>query len=218
MTTMLVVARYNEDVQWTREFDRKIIYNKGDRNTIPEDLQHCVIDLPNVGREAHTILHHIIENYDTLDELTIFAQGSYKEHYFSVPADRFKRWFERTDCGHSINFMNTDRWNEGRRSYDFSLKSWGGRELGHNDLKYGSWFESVFSEPYVDSPFAYAFSIFSVDNQHIHRRPKEFYEALIKHLDYHNSPVEAHFMERSWLQVFKINGNNFGINTFLERP
>lgn len=215
---LLVVSRYNEDVGWTREFDRKIIYNKGDRNTIPKDLQDYVIDLPNVGREVHTYLHHIIENYDNLDPLTIFVQGGYKDHYKNIPPERFKQLFSNVKSGYSTNFFNTETWGDSRRAYNFNLSFWGGRDLGNRDLKYGMWFERVFSERYIDSPFAYAWSIFSVDKEHIQRRPNDFYKALIKHVDYHNSPQEAHFMERSWLQLFKIEVKQediFEMNKFL---
>ena len=36
--------------------------------------------LPNVGRESHTYLHHIVANYDHLASVTVFTQGSISEH------------------------------------------------------------------------------------------------------------------------------------------
>lgn len=36
---------------------------------------HACIELPNVGREAHTFLHHILKNYDTLADVTFFVNG-----------------------------------------------------------------------------------------------------------------------------------------------
>lgn len=68
----VVVARYNEDVEWCKPFPC-IIYNKG--GALPN-----TIALPNIGREAHTYLHHIIENYDNLDDYTAFVQGDPFDH------------------------------------------------------------------------------------------------------------------------------------------
>jgi len=75
MKTEIVVARYNENLDWLKKIkkskDLKItVYNKG-----PNDIDIPFIQLPNVGRESHTILYHIIKNYDNLADQTIFCQG-----------------------------------------------------------------------------------------------------------------------------------------------
>ena len=45
------------------------IYNKGDSH-IPNS-----ISLHNVGRESHTYLYHIVNNWDKLADRTVFFQG-----------------------------------------------------------------------------------------------------------------------------------------------
>jgi len=73
MKTEIVVARYNEDLSWLKNLPKSIkitIYNKGN-----DDIEYSFIKLPNVGRESHTYLHHIINNYDKLADQTIFCQG-----------------------------------------------------------------------------------------------------------------------------------------------
>lgn len=70
-----IIARYNEDISWTRYLQGSItIYNKGLPNIISP---HAIVQLPNIGREGHTYLHHITESYNTLQEGTsyIFLQG-----------------------------------------------------------------------------------------------------------------------------------------------
>ncbi len=71
----MVIARYNEDISWIRSSTikdiPKVIYNKGIHS---DDFNY--IRLNNVGREAHTFFHYIIENYDNLDDVTIFLPGS----------------------------------------------------------------------------------------------------------------------------------------------
>lgn len=73
MTVELVVARYNENLSWLKKVSKKIkitIYNKG-----KNDIDFPFISLPNIGRESHTYLYHIIKNYDNLSDKTIFCQG-----------------------------------------------------------------------------------------------------------------------------------------------
>jgi len=74
-TLEIVVARYNENLDWLKEIkmskEIKItVYNKG-----ANDIDIPFIPLPNIGRESHTYLYHIINNYDNLADQTIFCQG-----------------------------------------------------------------------------------------------------------------------------------------------
>ena len=89
MSVRLVIAKYKEDVTWINKIkEHKItIYDKSDTPIINS------IKLPNIGRETHTFLHHIVENYDNLDDVTVFLQGNPFEHiqvimgwqYFGLP-------------------------------------------------------------------------------------------------------------------------------------
>jgi len=201
---MLVVARYNEDVSWTREFDKKIIYNKGDISTIPDDLKPFVVNLPNVGRETHTYLYHIVTRYYNLDELTIFTQGNFTDHFiFNV--NQFKYLFENVK-DYSKNFFDSNVWIQGRRYFNFRLNEWKGVLGKKTDENLGQWYERVFNEKFKESPYVYQGAIFSVNRNWIYNRSKKFYEKLLKEVSYHNAPVEAHYMERSWIQIFKIQG------------
>jgi hypothetical protein len=73
MKTEIVIARYNESLDWLNKLPKNIkitIYNKGNDN-----IKFPFIKLPNIGRESHTYIHHIINNYDKLADQTIFCQG-----------------------------------------------------------------------------------------------------------------------------------------------
>jgi hypothetical protein len=75
MKTEIVVSRYNENLDWLKKIkkskDLKItVYNKG-----KDDIDVPFIPLKNIGRESHTYLYHIINNYDNLADQTIFCQG-----------------------------------------------------------------------------------------------------------------------------------------------
>ena len=60
----IVVAKYREDINWTKELDNVVIYDKS------------VPPLKNVGREAETFLRYIVEHYDALPEYVVFLQGN----------------------------------------------------------------------------------------------------------------------------------------------
>ena len=70
----LVVARYEEDVQWTEAYsDICTLYNKG--SSKPNATLPFVICLENTGREGHTYLYHIVSNYESLSENIVFTQA-----------------------------------------------------------------------------------------------------------------------------------------------
>jgi hypothetical protein len=96
MKTEIVIARYNENLDWIKKIkkskDIKItVYNKG-----KDDIDVPFIKLPNIGRESHTYLYHIINNYDNLADQTIFCQG---DSIFHAPdfinlINKFRKKFE----------------------------------------------------------------------------------------------------------------------------
>lgn len=55
MSYNIIVARYNENVEWTKQFKNVIIYNKG--NKLNGGYNQIFLD--NVGREGHTYYKYI---------------------------------------------------------------------------------------------------------------------------------------------------------------
>lgn len=99
MKNHIVIARYNENIDWIKHINldmyRVYVYNKGGKistKTYSHDIM--VIDLENVGREAHTYLHHIIAHYDSLPEKVIFTQGYPFDHVKSTFIDDIHRTIE----------------------------------------------------------------------------------------------------------------------------
>ena len=70
MSYHVVVAKYLEDVAWTRDLENVIVYDKSP-NPIPGS-----IPLQNIGREGETWLRYIIDHYETLPEYVVFLQGN----------------------------------------------------------------------------------------------------------------------------------------------
>ena len=72
----LVVARHGESLGWLRRVPSEFaitVYDKGDQSSGGTPL-------PNLGREAHTYLHHLSVRYHSLADLSVFAQGHPFDH------------------------------------------------------------------------------------------------------------------------------------------
>ena len=81
----LVIAAYNEDLQWIKQinYHNIIIYDKFGRSKEEKEQlskQARLIQLENIGRESHTYITHIVENYYDLADITIFTQGNPFDH------------------------------------------------------------------------------------------------------------------------------------------
>lgn len=73
MRGLLVIARYNENVDWLKYSPiPHVVYNKGE-----EDLPDWVVSkpIPNIGFEEYAYLSYIVENYDNLPDRVIFSQA-----------------------------------------------------------------------------------------------------------------------------------------------
>jgi hypothetical protein len=77
----VVVARYEEDLTpWLPVAEYAYVYDKGhipqSNDTVEHDAFRSYIELPNIGREGHTHLYHIVNNWDTLEDYMIFSQAA----------------------------------------------------------------------------------------------------------------------------------------------
>lgn len=74
MNMELVVAHYRENLNWLSFVDQPItIYSKD------QPTENSIV-LPNIGRESHTYIYHIVNNYNKLQEWTAFTQGYPFDH------------------------------------------------------------------------------------------------------------------------------------------
>eukprot|EP00933_Yihiella_yeosuensis_P081490 TRINITY_DN950_c4_g1_i1.p1 TRINITY_DN950_c4_g1~~TRINITY_DN950_c4_g1_i1.p1 ORF type:complete len:625 (+),score=86.54 TRINITY_DN950_c4_g1_i1:150-2024(+) len=75
----IVVTRSGEDVRWLDALSDvpTIVYNRGGLNeSLPAPRSNLkVVHQANVGREDQAMMQHIVDNYDSLPEATVFLQG-----------------------------------------------------------------------------------------------------------------------------------------------
>lgn len=181
MNFCIVVARYNEDLEWTKQFPNIIVYNKGE--PLPDDFNQILLN--NFGREGHTYYKYIYDNYDNLADYTIFLQGN--------PFDHSPNLIYNLN-----NYINNED-----LSIDFEFLSElivNGNLTGcveHEGLPLIETYEKLFGERKENMGFQFgAGAQFIVSKQKILQRPKEFYLKIIEILDKDISPIEGYVIER----------------------
>ncbi len=207
----MVVARYNEPLNWLRRVPaaiRVLVYDKGDDAEeigVVAARQRGVTEmksLPNIGREAHTYLWHIVHNYETLAPWTIFCQGRPFDHAFdfhrtlhsladSAPQDIVEGGFR--PLGHIID---TDDAQGARLFVNWSKNE--DRHLLDADGFYRALFET-------SGPSEYSFRLgaqFIASAHCIRRRERSFYERALQLSQ--EFPDAAHCFERMWPHVFGV--------------
>jgi hypothetical protein len=198
-TCHIVVAHYNEDLEWLTPFDKDslIIYSKGELSTV--DCMQKV--LPNVGREAHTYLTYILEYYDNLPDIVFFTQGKIIDHMYFDQKDYIYETFLTIKSNTSDNYT-VEHFNFGLDP-DWHLAFC--REfLTRYHLSGKEFFHTYINQNIdLDSPIRwYGGAIFSVRREAILMRSKEYYRILLSTVSNANAPETAHFLERSWYYIF----------------
>ncbi len=81
----IIISRYNEDLSWTMESPfnlfQYIVYNKGNNENFNKTNVKQTINIENVGKNDHTYLYHITNNYDNLSNIIVFFPGSLNLDY-----------------------------------------------------------------------------------------------------------------------------------------
>ena len=211
----LIVARYNENLDWVNAFDSYQIYNKGAKDLAPHH-QANAIQIPNVGREAHTYLYHIINNYENLEDVLIFSQGAILHHTYHSDMSEFKRRALDIDRqGFSTELGNISG-RVGDNSAIFTLHGHGGKLYYTGEdrrskdasvppfYKLGEWWKRATDEPYVRSRSVFWGATFSVKKEFILKRSLEGYMRIFGTLCGDKNSLEAHFCERTWFNIMSL--------------
>lgn len=200
----LVVARYTEDLSWLRKRPANLtvtVYDKSPDASADEPS----IALPNVGREAHTYLHHIVSRYGSLAEWTIFCQGKPFDHAYDFKKTLREWAADPTTIGPFRwlgHLIDTDD-SRGERLF----RPWSKNEDGRG-LDMRGFHQALLG---TDGPDRYTFVLgaqFAVHRDLTRQQPLSFYErALTVSTTF---PDAAHCFERSWDRVFDITGIDVG--------
>ena len=220
---VLVVARYNEDLEWLKydpfsKYD-VIIYNKGDNDNFykPSNLRQ-IINLENVGVCVHTYFYHIIEHYDNLDDIIVFLPGSCMDDMYNgtdvtkrvQTLKTIKHVEETNNSAFLLHIFLPEPIDE--LLYNFNITNHQTNNLQNleknNDDKlslcsirpFGKWYQHVFGD--IKTQYVSLKGIFALTRDHIRNRTKSSYQDLISYIDKNKNEESGHYFERSFLVVF----------------
>jgi hypothetical protein len=194
----IVVAKYNEDVSWTRPYRYVKVYDKSKG------------DLPNIGRESHTYLTYIVENYENLPDVVFFSQGCKDDHCGNIPIENFIN----IDGMYSENYsyLNSEHYFYNKESQNFNkdhLYYYKENKLYDDKLGYRLWFKTYVDENHnIDEGVTLWWgAIFSVKRECILSRPKKYYQMLLDYIPHDSNPEVGHYFERSWFYIFNCHAS-----------
>lgn len=207
----IIVSRYNEDISWTFLFKNVIIYNKGVKlssNSYSNLLNSDIIEihLSNVGREGHTYYKYIYDNYDNLDDYTIFLQGNPFDHSPNIIKNLLQ--IQQDHENNQFNPINFTYLSEKIIHCNLSGCN------HHRGIPLIPIYEYLFNEKKTNMNFIFgAGAQFMVSREQILSRPKDFYLKIIKLLDHNISPIEGYVIER-FHQLILTNNTCYDRNVF----
>ena len=209
MSISLIIARYQEDISWLDDYNNmnKIIYNKGEK--IISDKYDKIINLRNVGRESHTWLYHIVNNYNNLDDINIFLQGRLDDlncMAFRNPYDYLKIIDKYGFAVSRYGLLGPFHWqyNVGIEN-DIKYKSqWDNFKISRSSIGFRKFAKQLFPDIPLFVATSYG-GCFAVKKELIRKYDINFYTNLLNKLNDHNNPIEGHYLERLWCYMFTKN-------------
>jgi len=212
----IIVSRFNEDLKWTLRYPfnlfKYIVYNKGDDELFEKGNVLSVINLPNIGRNDHTYLHHLCENYDKLPLVTVFFPGSINLPHKMKRAINTLLNLIRPNNKKGVLFGERDPVGIYLKFKYFELDVYV-NECKQNRKKndetvlqkctarpYGKWYKTFFGEA-LETKWTY-WGIFAIHKNDIIQHPIIRYKTLLSILSTHSNPEAGHYVERSWCAIF----------------
>ena len=209
MSICLIIARYKEDISWLKNYKnfKIIIYNKG---PIIKDKEFKeIINLKNLGRESHTWLHHIINNYHNLDDDNIFLQGKIDDlncMAYQNPNDYLRDLKKQGFSASRLGLLGPFhwQWHVGIEKSKKYKNQWENSEISRSKIGFRKFAKDLFPEIPLFVSTSYG-GCFAVKKELIKKYDIKFYENLLNILNKHSNPIEGHYLERLWCYMFNKN-------------
>ena len=189
MSFHIIVSRYNENIEWTKQFANVIIYNKG--NKLDNGYNEILLD--NVGREGHTYYKYICDNYENLADYTIFLQGNPFDHSPNIISN-LNKYINNTNLNIDFEFLSEQIHNS---SLNLECsRYWQCKNIHTN-------WNRVFGSNSINNECIFgAGAQFIVSKNKILKNTNEFYTNIVKMLGYTIDPLEGYDIERFHKYIF----------------
>ena len=207
-TVGIVVAHYNEDLSWLNDVkDLCTVYSKGGPKNAPS---FPYTPLPNIGREGHTYLYHIVEHYNSLPDVTIFLQGNIDDHV-TMDIKEIVDLSRKTPPGEVTTFSFRelelfDLWDGIPWELYPSWKKWSSMERVDAAKTPAQYWRQFFGKEVPESIGFQPGAIFATRRETIQQYPLELYREMLHELFLgdmaHINPETGHHLERFWLAMW----------------
>lgn len=217
----IVVAWYNEDLSWlaTTSMPPHTLHVYAKHAASHPD--YSVVPLPNVGRETHTYMHHIVANYDSLADVTLFTQaGIDSPAYGGLKRKKLDYVLRELPACRRRGMVCMAHHTPGLKipfKPGFRISSWSGTSRENRAVgggadalspasvrPLGAWYRA-----FVDKDtskikrlgMSYN-SIFAASAEAIRAHPRSLYERIRDELAVSANPEAGHYLERIFLSLF----------------
>jgi len=224
-TIEFIISHYNESFEYLKYLPKNqiiTIYYKGEKKlSLPKNnLNIKLIELENIGKEYHSYLVHIINNYNNLTKINFFLSASFIK--IKARTRNFTKIYEK------ISSFNLKKYNGLYTSEDeyFLFKREKNKVLNpkyrifnhitsqnvqykiiqSNKFPLDNFFFTYFKDKKLDKILKSLNGIFATNRENITSINKEVYKSIIKeykipHMDYES----GHYLERLYPSIFRLN-------------
>lgn len=214
----IVCARFKEALEpWVPVSSVTYLYAKGNvtNDTIPHSSFRSYVDLENTGREGQTYLQHIVNHYDSLEDVMIFTQAD----PFDLLAPIVNTTAQMVSLALRVPAGDVTPFNRGLYH---DLAEWGAINW-NSPAEIGLWITESQIKTLTPAPFtpgdywrillaqdhppairAMHGGIFAVRRETIRKQPKVVYERALGEFERANAvnPEVGYFQERMWAPLF----------------
>jgi hypothetical protein len=170
----VVVCRYGEDLAWTRNLPRGIRLTIYDKSPEDQTLWPGSHPLANHSRDDFAWLHHLVERYDDLAELTVFAQGRPFDH--APDLHRIIRGYAQGEQDKKPDFAWLGfLWETDDARGRPSFVTWS-KNPERRELNLEGFFQTLWGESAPEKVRYVGGSQFALSRSAAHRRSKDFYQ------------------------------------------
>jgi hypothetical protein len=210
----LVIAHYKEDLTWMNDYNldefNVEIYMKYHKP--PISSKYKCISLQNVGRETHSYLSYIINNYTNLPETILFTLAGISSS--RIKKKKFEYIYNKhSDCI-TKGFITYPQFGSFQPLFKLNQYSCTTPENGctnsnvvpANVRPFGNWYQTYIKKDlsHIQNQGVSFNGIFAVSADSIRKYPLELYMELLSQVELGDNLEVSHFMERSYKSMFII--------------
>lgn len=215
----LVMCRYKENLDYITKnpnifdnFDKIIIYNKGNNDINIKDKKIEIIPSENLGNAEESYFKFIIDNYNLENVVVLFSSASFYEYKHDYKKNQFQFVLDRLLLTqNSIVPIHLEK-NQSMKNFTLSIYNIFALNrnvlLTKSDIRpYSNWVENVLNISYKDVHYYSLYGIFAIHSSHWKNRSIDFYKKIHSSL-YVKHPEVGHYIERGISYIFKLPNEN----------